>query len=228
MPTLLLIRHATNDFVKSGRLPGRTRGIHLNEEGRKQAEALGAALAKQSLDALYSSSLERAIETALPLARRLGLPIGVLPALADIDNGDLTGREIKTLCEDAATRELWRTVVERPSQAVFPNGEAMLDMQRRAVNAIEQLIAAHPDLPVLPEPSESPDKPKTRPQTVAVVSHADVIKAILAHYLEMPFDAFQRIAVSPASVSALSVTTDAEGRRRVAVLYTNLTFANGC
>ncbi|MCS6773661.1 MAG: histidine phosphatase family protein [Anaerolineae bacterium] len=227
MPTILLIRHATNDFVKSGRLPGRTRGIHLNDEGRRQADALSAALAKRSPDAIYSSPLERAIETALPLARTLSLPIRVLPALADIDNGDLTGREIKALSEDPATRDLWRTVTERPSRAAFPNGESMLDMQRRAVGAIEQIIAAHPDLSLPPESNAAqPESPKMRPQTIAVISHADVIKAILAHYLDMPFDSFQKIVIAPASVSTLSVATDAESCRRVAVLSVNYTVPN--
>ncbi len=148
MPILLLIRHATNDFVKTGRLPGQTPNIHLNEEGRKQAEALGELLSKRPIDAVYSSQLERAIETAWRVARPHGLPIVIRPMLADINNGDFTGKEIKKLSEDEATKDLWKVVVEMPSKAAFPNGEAMLDMQRRVIDALEAIIAGHADVEV--------------------------------------------------------------------------------
>jgi probable phosphoglycerate mutase len=237
MPVLLLIRHATNDFVKTGRLPGQTPNIHLNEEGRTQAEALGELLKKRPLDAVYSSQLERAIETAWRIARPHGLPIFIRPALADINNGDFTGQEIKKLSEDEATKALWKVVVETPSKAAFPNGEAMLDMQRRVVDALEAIIAAHPDLEVPAEDkadkgqqaaesgtpagsdqskieNQKSEIPKKRPQVVAVVAHADVIKAALAHYLDMPFDSFQKLGVQPASVSTVMVMTDEKTSKR--------------
>lgn len=230
MPVLLLIRHATNDFVKTGRLPGRTPNIHLNEEGRKQAEALGEMLSKRPLHAVYSSQLERAIETAWRVARPHGLPIYIRPNLADIDNGDFTGKEIKKLGEDDATKDLWKVVVETPSQARFPNGEGMLDMQRRVVDALEAIVAAHPDLDA-PEPpaveSQEPkaeDRPAKVPQVVAVVAHADVIKAALAHYLDMPFDSFQKLGVQPASVSTVMLMSDEKtGKRHVMVQSVNST-----
>ena len=233
MPVLLLIRHATNDFVKTGRLPGQTPNIHLNEEGRKQAEALGELLGKRPLDAVYSSQLERAIETAWRVARPHGLPILIRPALADINNGDFTGKEIKKLSEDEATKDLWKVVVDTPSKAAFPNGEAMLDMQQRVVAALEAIIAAHPDLDVpkssvdesTPSPQPSPSEGegvKKRPQIVAAVAHADVIKAALAHYLDMPFDSFQKLGVQPASVSTVMVMTDDKnGKRHVMVSSVN-------
>lgn len=235
MPILLLIRHATNDFVKTGRLPGRTPNIHLNDEGRKQAESLGQMLRERPLDAVYSSPLERAIETAWRVAAPHGLPIRIRADLADIDNGDFTGKEIKRLGEDEATKALWQVVIETPSQARFPNGEAMLDMQRRVVDALEAIIAAHGDVDIPDEPAPSspeagaaedqrPDKPKKRPQVVAVVAHADVIKAALAHYLGMPFDNFQRLAVAPASVSTLMVSNDEKtGKRHILVMNVNRT-----
>ncbi|MFN4292644.1 MAG: histidine phosphatase family protein [Thermoflexales bacterium] len=249
MPILLLIRHATNDFVKTGRLPGRTPNIHLNDEGRKQAEALGQMLRARPLDAVYSSPLERAIETAWRIAAPQGLPIHIRADLADIDNGDLTGKEIKRLSEDEATKALWQMVVETPSQAKFPNGEAMLDMQRRVVDALEAIIAAHGDVDLSDMPAAQPaahaeqapkedagkspplaqatpedEQPKRRPQVIAIVAHADVIKAALAHYLGMPFDYFQRLAVSPASVSALMVATDEKrAKRRIVVMNVNQT-----
>ncbi len=213
MPILLLIRHAKNDFMTQGKLPGQTPNIHLNAEGKAQAEALGRLLREQRIDAVYSSPLERALETALRVAMPHRLPVRVLPALADIDNGDLTGRAIKQISEDAATRDLWRTVIERPSLARFPNGEAMLDMRQRVVDALERIIAAHPDLPV--ETTEAQhERPNTRPQVLAVVAHADVIKAALAHHLDMPFDSFQKLSVGPASISALAVSHDAQRQRR--------------
>jgi probable phosphoglycerate mutase len=226
MPVLLLIRHATNDFVKTGRLPGRTPNIHLNEEGRRQAEALARLLHEHPLDAIYSSPLERAIETAWRIAANRNLPVIIRPDLADIDNGDYTGMEIKRLSEDEATRAFWRTVVETPSQARFPNGEGLLDMQQRVVNALEALIAAHPDLEAKTQGDQSGAdegaKPKRRPQVVAVVAHADVIKAALAHYLGMPFDNFQRLNVAPASLSAITVGhDDKNGRRYISVNYIN-------
>ncbi|BCX02245.1 MAG: hypothetical protein KatS3mg053_0183 [Candidatus Roseilinea sp.] len=264
MPILLLIRHATNDFVKTGRLPGQTPNIHLNDEGRKQAEALGRALRERPLDAVYSSPLERAIETAWRVAAPHGLPIHIRAGLADIDNGDFTGKEIKRLSEDEATKALWQVVVETPSQAKFPNGEAMLDMQRRVVDALEAIIAAHPDVEQGPEAggqgsairerelemrsgeskgesrsvddrekrsgtqpvdrADHPEAPKKRPQVVAVVAHADVIKAALAHYLGMPFDNFQRLGVSPASVSTLMIGADEKtGKRHILVMNVNQT-----
>jgi probable phosphoglycerate mutase len=233
MPILLLIRHATNDFVKTGRLPGQTPNIHLNEEGRKQAEALGVLLEKRPIDAVYSSQLERAIETAWRIAGAKQMPIFIRPALADINNGDFTGKVIKDLSEGETTKDIWKVVVETPSKAAFPNGEAMIDMQKRVVDALEAIIAAHPDVEVPPEPAkegeektvESGEKApevKKRPQVVAIVAHADVIKAALAHYLDMPFDSFQKLGVAPASVSTVMVMTDdTTGKRHMMVNNVN-------
>jgi probable phosphoglycerate mutase len=241
MPVLLLIRHATNDFVKTGRLPGQTPNIHLNEEGRKQAEALGEMLGKRPIDAVYSSQLERAIETAWRIAGPKQLPILIRPALADINNGDFTGKMIKDLSEGETTKDLWKVVVETPSKAAFPNGEAMIDMQGRVVGALEAIIAAHPDVEVPAAPATdngqqtttdaSVDKSKIgnpkaeiqkRPQVVAVVAHADVIKAALAHYLDMPFDSFQKLGVAPASVSTVMVMIEEKtSKRHVMVNHVN-------
>jgi probable phosphoglycerate mutase len=223
MPVLLLIRHATNDFVKTGRLPGRTPNIHLNDEGRQQAEVLGELLSKQPVNAVYSSQLERAIETAWRVAWPHNVAIAIRPALADIDNGDFTGKELKSLSEDEATKDAWAVVVKTPSQARFPNGEGMLDMQHRVVDALEAIIAAHPDLDAPVEEGKKTEKPRSKiPQIVAVVAHADVIKAALAHYLGMPFDNFQRLGVQPASVSAVMIATDEKtGERQVMVNSVN-------
>ena len=236
MPILLLIRHATNDFVKTGRLPGHSPNIHLNEEGIAQAVALTQALSKRKLHAVYASHLERAIETAFRVAAPHGLPVNIRPAMADIDNGDFTGKSIKDISEGETTKDLWKVVVEKPSDAKFPNGEGMLDMQARVVGALEAIAAAHPDLVVedkdAPKPDEpaadttaEPKAPKMEQQVVAVVAHADVIKAALAHYLGMPFDLFQRLGTSPASVSTVMLHTDEKtGKQHIMVLSVNVTF----
>lgn len=112
MPILLLIRHATNDFVKAGKLPGQLPNIHLNEEGRAQAEALGEKLKGAKITAVYSSALERALETAWRVAKHHGLPVQVTLRLMDTDAGAFAGRTIKDLNEGEDTREAWKHIVE--------------------------------------------------------------------------------------------------------------------
>lgn len=214
MPILLLIRHATNDFVKTGRLPGQSPNIHLNAEGRAQAESLGKSLSRLRLTAVYASQLERAVETAWRVAAPHGLPVRVRPALADTDGGAFTGRVIKELAEDEATKDAWKVIVEKPTEGRLPGGEALTDMQRRVVAALDRIVAEHPD-PTPDKDEHGNDKPAD-PIAVAVVMHADPIKAALAHYLGMPFDNFQRLGVSPASVSAVMVAG-----KHVAVLNVN-------
>jgi broad specificity phosphatase PhoE len=227
MPTLLLIRHATNDFVKTGRLPGQTPNIHLNEEGRGQAEALGNLLKYRTIDAVYASQLERAIETAWRIAAHHSKSITINPGVADINNGTFTGRVIKELSEDEATKAIWKVVVEKPSEASFPEGESMLGMQERIVSTLMAIAHAHPDvdepLSADAQKPEDKDAPKTykRGQTVAIVMHADPIKAALAHFLGMPFDNFQRLMITPASVSAVQIGLDENSKP--AVLYVNQT-----
>lgn len=183
--TLLLIRHATNDWVGSDRLAGWTPGVHLNEQGRRQAQALAERLAKQKIAAIYSSPLERTIETAEILAKPHSLPIRIRDGLGEVKYGDWTGQSVKELAEKQA--DLWRIVQMIPSQARFPNGESLYEVQVRAVRELDAIVRAHPG------------------QTVAVVSHADVIKACLAHYLGIHLDLFQRLVISPASLTVVQV-----------------------
>ena len=209
MPILLLIRHATNDFVKTGRLPGQSHGIHLNDEGRAQAEALGKLLEKHKIHAVYASHLERAIETALYVARPHGLPINIRPALADIDNGDFTGRIIKELGEDAG-------------QLLRPNGLRLPTEDGRRVTDDQTLKPANHQTPPPHLPTTSDQPPVTSPQNIAIVAHSDVIKAALAHYLGMPFNLFQRLGTSPASISTLMLSTDEKtGKQHVMVQNVN-------
>jgi probable phosphomutase (TIGR03848 family) len=182
MTHILLIRHAANDFVKTGKLAGWTPEVHLNDEGRAQAEALGKRLADTPIQYLYASPLERTVETAEAIRQHHPqLEIRQTRELGEVDYGDWQGMSIAAL----QTRKMWHVVQEYPSRAYFPNGETMRGVQMRAVNAIEELAAAHPG------------------ELIAVVSHADLIKMILAHFLGMHLDNFQRIVVSPASISSL-------------------------
>lgn len=184
MTQILLIRHAVNDFVKTGKLAGWTPGVHLNEEGQSQAEALGRRMAHTPIDQLYSSPLERTVETAEAIRRHhQHLELKPNRELGEVRYGDWEGMEITKL----TGRKMWQMVQQYPSRAAFPNGETMRDVQTRAVNAIEKLVEAHPS------------------EFVAVVSHADIIKMILAHYLGMHLDEFQRIVIAPASISMLSL-----------------------
>ncbi len=182
MTKLLLIRHAVNDFVKTGKLAGWTPGVHLNEEGFAQAEALGMRLAALPIHHIYASPLERTMETAEAVRKHHPhLQIEVNDAIGEVQYGDWQGKSIAAL----RSRKMWDVVQEYPSRAYFPNGETMRGAQTRIVEALEAMVDKHPG------------------QTVALVFHADLIKMALAHYLGMHLDVFQRIVVSPASISVL-------------------------
>lgn len=182
MTTVLLIRHAVNDWVKTGKLAGWTPGVHLNEEGQAQAAALGERLAKKPLQAIYSSPLERTVETAQAVARHHpALTVRIAEGVGEVDFGEWQGKTIKEL----SRRKMWHVIQYTPTRAYFPGGETVRAAQVRAVNTVEALIEQH------------------RGEVIAVVSHSDIIKMVLAHYLGMSLDLFQRIIVSPASVSVI-------------------------
>jgi probable phosphomutase (TIGR03848 family) len=179
---LLLIRHAQNDYNRTGRLAGRLAGVHLNEEGIRQARALGERLASVNLQALYSSPLERAVETALEIARHHpALELQIEEGISEVDVGKWAGQRLRQL----ARSRLWSIVQGYPSGAYFPAGEGIREMQARAVAVVERIALQHPY------------------GRVAIVSHADVIKAIVAHYAGIHLDLFQRLTVAPASISII-------------------------
>lgn len=184
MPIILLIRHAENDYVKKGRLPGRKPDIHLNKKGRAQAQALAEKLKDAPIKAIYSSPLERAIETAEPLANALGLQVIPRPGLIEADVGEWTDRTVKSL----GRLKEWRRVQHSPSLMRFPGGESFLETQYRICQEIETLRALH-----------------DQQDLIACVSHADPIKMAVAYYLGMPLDLFQRLSVAPASITALMI-----------------------
>ena len=181
MTHLLLIRHGENDYTRKGKLAGWTPDVHLNDVGRAQAQVLAEKLAPLSIKAIYSSPLERAIETALPLAKAKGLTIHKRADVGEVRYGEWTGKSLKAL----ARTKLWQVVQKQTSEMQFPDGETLRDVQLRAVNEIEKIVAAHPK------------------DMVAIFSHGDIIKLVLAHYLGMPLDMFQRLTVNTASVSML-------------------------
>lgn len=182
MTTLLLIRHAINDFVKTGKLAGWTAGVHLNDEGKAQAEALGKRLAELPLAQIYASPIERTMETAAAIAQHHPqLKVEANADIGEVRYGDWEGMAIN----DLQRRKMWSVVQEYPSRAAFPNGETMRAVQARIVNALESLARQHQD------------------EMIALVFHADLIKMALAHYLGMHLDVFQRIVISPASISTL-------------------------
>jgi len=183
MTTLFLIRHGENDFVKKSRLPGHLPGIHLNQRGCEQAQALAESLGKLPIKAIYASSLERAVETAAPLAQALKLEVELRPGLRDAEVGAWTGKEIRKLRRDP----LWKLVQEAPSRARFPQGESIQEEQTRIVNEIEAICERH------------------KKEMVAVIFHADPIKLAVAHYLGLPLDNFQRLSIGPGSVSVLMI-----------------------
>ncbi|MFC4396470.1 MULTISPECIES: MSMEG_4193 family putative phosphomutase [Micrococcaceae] len=180
---ILLVRHGQTPTTGTV-LPGRAPGLHLSERGRAQADAVAERLSGLPVHAIYSSPLERARETAEPSAARAGLTISEDAGLLECDFGDWTGAALAGL----TGLPEWQTVQHNPSAFRFPNGEGFSGMQARIVGTLDALRAAHPGA------------------VVVCFSHADPIKAAVAHALGTHLDLFQRIMISPASVSAISYT----------------------
>ena len=185
MPLLLLIRHGENDFVKTGRMAGRLPGVHLNERGQKQAQALGEALKDVPIKAVYSSPLERAMETADPIASARKLQIIQEPDVMEADIGKWQGKSLKVL----RLTKVWKIVQNSPSRFRFPDGESFPEMQTRISNALERMIIKH-------------NKPQ---DIIVVVFHADPIKIAVSHFLGLPLDHFQRLSCDTGSLTALHV-----------------------
>lgn len=195
MTTFLLIRHAAFDGI--GRIiKGRAPGVRLNPAGQSQAASLAVRIADAGIVAVYSSPLERAMETAAPIAGRVGVPVVTMDAFAELDWGLWTGRAVEQLRGDPEFERFNRL---RGSTRI-PGGELMLEAQARAVHAIEEIR--------LTEPANG---------AVAVVTHADIVRAVLCQYLGMPLDHLLRLEVDAASVSVLEITAE-----HVSVPFINL------
>ena len=193
MTTLLLIRHAVTDMTGK-RLYGRSEGISISESGTEQAASLAERMAEIRVDALYSSPLDRCLQTARPIEEACGVKLRKLDGVIEIDYGTWTGRPFTSL----RRLKLWREFHGgTPSVPRFPGGETLAEAQRRAVEAIEGVVERHPK------------------ETVAVVTHGDVVALVLAHYAGIHVDLFQRLEVAPASVTAIVAGNGAPKIRRV-------------
>lgn len=178
---IYLVRHGTNDFLGKGLLAGRLANVHLNDQGRSEAARLADALATSGIHRVFSSPLERAVQTAEPTAKRLGLEIEITPEILEIDFGDWTGKAIRDLDRDPA----WKNFNLYRSGTRIPNGETMLEAQTRIILFVEKILRQNSN------------------QTVAIFSHGDPIKALIAYHLGIPLDLFTRIEISPGSYSIL-------------------------
>jgi probable phosphoglycerate mutase len=179
---LLLVRHGVT--ATTGKiLPGRAPGLHLSDEGRTQAEAAAKRIAPiERVAAIYSSPLERARETALAIARARRMPVRIDRGLLECDFGEWTGARLDRLRK----RPEWDVIQRHPSAFRFPGGESFVELQARITGALARLVAQHPG------------------RIVVAVSHADPIKAAVAHALGMPLDLFQRIVIATASITAIA------------------------
>ena len=179
--TILLVRHGQTPTTGKV-LPGRAKGLHLAETGIEQAQIAAERIsALKKVEAVYSSPLERAKETAAPISKACGLKTRVVRGLFECDFGEWTGAELTKLMKLPE----WQTVQRAPSTFRFPGGESFTEMQTRMVTTLDDLRKKHPG------------------GTIVCVSHADTIKAAVAHALGTHIDLFQRIVISPASISAL-------------------------
>ena len=182
---VLFVRHGQTPTTGKV-LPGRAAGLHLAPAGVAQADAAAGRIAQlPRIDALYVSPLERARETAAPIARAIGVKPVVERGLLECDFGDWTGAELRKLMKLPE----WATVQKAPSTFRFPNGESCTEMQTRMVSTVERLVARH------------------RGGTIVCVSHADPIKAVVAHAMGTHIDLFQRIVIGTCSISAVAYTT---------------------
>jgi len=180
--TLLLVRHGQTPTTGQS-LPGRAPGLHLSETGLKQAAEVAERLASfPKIDAIYASPLERTRETAAPLAKQRKQKVIIDKGLIECDFGKWTGSKLSDLMKLPE----WKTVQSAPSTFRFPNGESFTEMQVRISTALDNIRLRHPG------------------GVVVCFSHADPIKAALAHAMGTHLDLFQRIVVSTCSISALA------------------------
>src|SRR5215471_6786362 len=179
---ILLVRHGQTSTT-GVTLPGRAPGLHLADKGREEAADVAERIARlPRIAAVYSSPLERAQETAEPIAAAVGVPVNVEPGLLECDYGEWTGLPLKEL----SRKPEWKTVQRYPSGFRFPGGESFTEMQARITGTLARIVGRHTG------------------KIVVAVSHADPIKAAVAHAIGTPLDLFQRIVIGTASISALA------------------------
>jgi probable phosphoglycerate mutase len=178
--TLFLIRHGLT-AVTGSRLYGRTEGIHLDDRGRRQAAAIVDRFDGVRLSAIYSSPLERCVETVQPLADAQRLEVRIAEGLVEMDAGAWTGRTLASL----RRLKLWKTVQQNPSRFHFPGGEGFADAQARIVDEVDRIARRHPR------------------GRVAISTHGDLVRVLITHFGGAHLDHFQRVIADPGSVSAI-------------------------
>jgi probable phosphoglycerate mutase len=181
MAYFYLVRHGYNDYLGKG-LAGRLPGVHLNEQGRREAERVALALADKGIEKIVSSPLERARETAAPLAKRLGLEVEISEGILEIGFGEWTGKSMAEL----DTSEHWKLFNAYRSGTRIPDGENMIEAQTRVVATLEKLR-------------------RGSARSFALFSHGDPIRLALAYYMGVPLDLFTRFEISPGSYSLLQL-----------------------
>jgi broad specificity phosphatase PhoE len=177
---LLLARHAAHRLIDSVLL-GRTADVRLGRNGQDQARRLADHLAADGISAVQSSPQVRARETAAPIAARAGVPVEAVAAVDEIDVGDWSGLPFTVLRDDP----LWQLWNRKRGSVRPPRGETMMQLQERVIGHLRQLSHMRPD------------------ERIVVVSHAEPIRAVLLHALDLPLDEFWRVELAPASVSTL-------------------------
>ncbi|HSH03010.1 MAG TPA: MSMEG_4193 family putative phosphomutase [Anaerolineae bacterium] len=192
MARILLVRHGQNDWVSKHRLAGWIEGVHLNDVGKKQAKAVAERLAELPLVAIYSSPVTRCVETATYIAKHHDVRLQEVMGMGEVRYGEWEGEKIAEL----AKLKEWYAVQHFPSRFRFPGGESFLEVQSRAVAALEAISEAH-----------------EAHEMVVVCSHADVIKLVIAYYLGAHMDLFQRIGLAPTAVSIIDLGPN--GRVRI-------------
>jgi probable phosphoglycerate mutase len=183
MTIFLLIRHSVH-LMGGETIAGRIPDLHLSPQGKLQAERLAERLQSVPIKAIYCSPITRTQETAQPLAERFRLPVQICHDIQEINYGDWTGKKL----DELRPIEKWKQWNSFRSGTRIPNGETMLEIQTRMVSRMQRLREQHPN------------------EVVALVSHGDLIKAAVAYYMGVHLDMFQRMEISPASVSIVGIT----------------------
>ena len=182
MPKIVLIRHAHSTANAAGVLSGQLPNVHLSKSGLEQAERLAERLGKLTIAQVQVSPMDRCLETLAPWLAKYGKNVNVItePNLVEVDYGKWSGKKLATL----SRAKLWRKVQGQPSAVTFPEGESLAQMQVRAMKTVHDFFETDLELTIM-------------------VSHGDVIKAIVASSLGMHLDDFQRIVIDPASITIL-------------------------
>jgi len=187
MPTLFLIRHGETEWNKTGQIMGE-QPIPLTPVGQAQAQRLSEVLQGNRFTALYSSPVHRAKQTAETLASSIQLPVVEDRGLTEINVGEWVGRFWKELAEDLTRRNFYA----HPKDARPPGGETLAEVQTRSVAVTERAMKAHPDAP-------------SSDARMVFVTHADVVRTIIGHYLQWDLNTIRQVRIDHASLTALHI-----------------------